>query len=121
MTQQPYDSTLKSILEERAAEIIPLLLSGIEIGEELNDETLRPPLRADRVYSGYYKGEECIVQIELQTHADSKMAYRLLEYYGILLRKRGKPVISIVIYPFRTIIPASPLKIVVGGEEDNGS
>ncbi len=49
MTQQTYDSALKSILEEHAIEIMPLLLSGIEIGEELNDETLRPSLRADRV------------------------------------------------------------------------
>ena len=117
MTQQPYDSALKSILEERASEIMPLLLSGIEIGEELNDETLRPPLRADRVYGGHYKGEECIVQIELQTQADSIMAYRLLEYYGILVKKHRKPGISIVIYPFRTTLPETPLKITVGGEE----
>lgn len=120
MTQssQPYDSSLKSLLEGQVVEVLSHLVPEVEVDEELNDEVLKPPLRADRVYRGRYQGQICIVQIELETGADRGMAYRLLEYYGILLRKyRNKPVISVVIYPFRTSIPESPLRVFVGREE----
>ena len=33
------------------------------------------------------------------------------------IKKHGKPVISIVIYPFRVKLPKAPLRIVVGSEE----
>lgn len=114
---QPFDSSLKSFLEGLATQVIPELLAGAEVEEELNDEVLKPPLRADRVYKIRYKGEKCILQVELETKADSKIAHRLLEYYGILYRKYHKPIISVVIYPFRTTIPESPLRIVVDSEE----
>ena len=114
---QPYDTSLKSFLEGLATQVIPELLSGAEVDEELNGEILKPPLRADRIYRIRYKGERCILQVELETQANSKMAHRLLEYYGILFRKYGKPIISVVIYPFRTTIPESPLRIVVGSED----
>jgi predicted transposase YdaD len=114
---QPYDSSLKSFLEGMAAQVIPELLAGAEVEEELNVEVLKPPLRADRVYRIRYKEEKCILQVELETKGDSKIVYRLLEYYGILYRKHRKPIISVVIYPFRTAIPESPLRIVVGSEE----
>ena len=113
---QPYDTSLKSFLEGLATQVIPELLSGAEVEEELNGEILKPPLRADRIYRIRYKGEECILQVELETQANSKMAHRLLEYYGILFRKYNKPIISVVIYPFETAIPESPLRIVVGSE-----
>jgi hypothetical protein len=114
---QPYDSSLKSFLEGLAAQVIPELLAGAEVEEELNGEILKPPLRADRIYRIRYKGAKSILQVELETQANAKIAHRLLEYYGILFRKYGKPIISVVIYPFRTTIPESPLRIVVGSEE----
>ncbi len=113
---QPYDSSLKSFLEGLATHVIPELIEGAEVEEELNGEVLKPPLRADRIYRIRYKEEKCILQVELETQANSKIAHRLLEYYGILYRKYSKPIISVVIYPFRTTIPESPLRIVVGSE-----
>jgi hypothetical protein len=114
---QPYDSSLKSLLEGLAAQVIPELLAGAKVEEELNCEVLKPPLRADRVYQIRYKGVSCILQVELETKAAAKIVRRLLEYYGILYRKYGKPIISVVIYPFRTTIPESPLRILIDGEE----
>lgn len=61
---QPYDSTLKSLLEDQAAEVIPYLLAGTELLGELNDEMLKPPLLADRVYRIRHQGLPCILHIE---------------------------------------------------------
>lgn len=37
----------------------------------------------------------------------------MLEYNAILYKKHGKPVISVVIYPFRVKLPKAPLRIFV--------
>ena len=109
--QQPYDSTLKSLLEDQAGEIIPYLVEGAEHEKELSGEALKPPLRADRVFLVRYQEKQHILHIELETGPDSEIAYRLLEYYGILLKKHKKPIISAVLYPFRTSLPESPLRV----------
>jgi hypothetical protein len=51
--QQPqkYDSSLKILLEGLADQVLPELVAGAEVEAELNDEMLKPPLRADRVYT----------------------------------------------------------------------
>ena len=115
--QQPYDSTLKSLLEDQAREMISVLLEEAVYLQELGGEALKPPLRADRVYLINYRGKLYILHIELETRADSEMPYRLLEYYGILHRKYKKPIISMVLYPFRTSLPESPLRVMSGDEE----
>ncbi len=115
--QQPYDSSLKSLLEGLAAQVIPELVPGTKVEEELNDEMLKPPLRADRVYGVRCKRKSCILHVELETKSNRKVAHRLLEYYGILFKKHNKPMISVVIYPFRTKLPKSPLRVFVGSEE----
>lgn len=115
--QQAYDSTLKSLLEDQAEEIIPFLVEGAEHEQELSGEALKPPLRADRVFLVRYQEKQHILHIELETGPDSEIAYRLLEYYGILLKKHKKPVISAVLYPFRTSTPESPLRVMNGTDE----
>jgi hypothetical protein len=115
--QQPCDSTLKSLLEDQAKEIIPFLVEGAEHEQELSGEALKPPLRADRVFLVRYQEKQHILYIELETGPDSEIAYRLLEYYGILLKKHKKPIISAVLYPFRTSIPESPLRVMNGADE----
>jgi hypothetical protein len=114
---QPYDSSLKALFEGHIAEIIPHLFPGARFSGELNDEVLKPPVRADRVYIVDVYNAVAVVHIEMETGADAEIAYRLLEYYGILLKKHQEPLISIVIYPFRTILPESPLRVKIGGEE----
>ncbi|MBV9689113.1 MAG: Rpn family recombination-promoting nuclease/putative transposase [Ktedonobacteraceae bacterium] len=113
---QPYDSALKSLLEDHAAEIIPLLLPDARMLEELNDEILKPSLRADRVYRIWYRERPCILHIEFETGSDSSMAQRLYQYNGILLKKHDKPVLSLVVYPFHVSLPTSPLEVSIEEE-----
>jgi hypothetical protein len=113
---QPYDSSLKTLFEGHAAEIVHHLLK-VEYVDELGTEALKPPLRADRVYLILYHGMLCILHAELETASDSEMDYRMLEYYGILLRKHRKPILPVVIYPFRTTLPKSPLRVTVGDKK----
>ena len=112
--QQPYDSSIKSLLEGSAAEMLPHLLPGAEFVEERNIEVLKPPLRTDRVYLIRYRGQLHILHIELETGADSDMDIRLLVYHVLLFAKYRLPVISIIMYPFRTSIVESPLREMSG-------
>ena len=114
---QPYDTTLKSLFEGHASEIISHLVPEARFVEELNDEVLKPPLRADRVYLVEVDTIYNVLQIEMETKGDPDIAYRLLEYYGILLKKHRKSLISVVLYPFRTTLPEPMLKVVVSEEE----
>ena len=117
--QQPqvYDSSLKTLLEGLADQVLPELVSGVEVEAELNDEVLKPPLRADRVYTVLWRGVPCILHVELETKANANIACRLLEYNAILYKKHKEPVVSVVIYPFRVKLPKVPLRIFVGSEE----
>ncbi len=112
--QQPYDSSIKSLLEGSAAEMVPHLLPGAEFVEERNIEVLKPPLRTDRVYLIRYRGQLHILHLELETGADSDMDIRLLVYHVLLFEKYRLPVISIIVYPFRTSIIESPLREMSG-------
>jgi hypothetical protein len=49
--KQPYDVTLKALLREQLAEMLPYLLPGAQFVGELDSEVLKlqPPLRADKV------------------------------------------------------------------------
>ncbi len=110
--RQPYDTTLKALLREQAAEMIPYLVEEAEFIDTLDSEVLKPqpPLRADRAYRIQYRGEPHVLHIELETGANSRMAYRMLSYHALLLEEHRLPVISLIIYPFRTKLPKSPLR-----------
>jgi len=115
--QQQFDSSLKDLMQEQAAEIIPHLLEGAQFIDTLNVEIIRPTMRADGVYLVQYRGRPHILHMEFETGADNEMAYRLLAYHVTIWRDHRLPVISIIMYPFRTSIAESPLKEVSGTEE----
>jgi hypothetical protein len=114
--QQPYDNALKSILEGQEAVILPHFLPGAVYQETYTIETVRAILRTDRVYEIIYKGQAHILHLEFQTSSDTKMAARLLDYHAYLYYKYALPVISIIIYPFRTAVARSPLEEISDGE-----
>ncbi len=115
--QQQFDSSLKDLVQEQAADIIPHLLEGAQFIDTLNVEIIRPTMRADGVYLVQYRGRPHILHMEFETGADNEMAYRLLVYHVTIWRDHRLPVISIIMYPFRTSIAESPLREVSGTEE----
>ena len=115
--QQPYDSSIKAILNEDAPAILPLLLPGVEVLEILDVEILRSPMRTDRVYRVLYRGKPHIFHLEFQAGRDDKMAFRMAVYHTQLLEKYELPVISMVVYLFKTTIVTSPLQEFSGTEE----
>jgi len=101
---------------DEVAEILPNLLPEAEYISEQNIEIDRTTLKADLVYNISYKGQPCILNIELQTDADSDMPIRMLKYHVGLHDKHRFPVISMVLYPFETSIPESPFEEKSGDE-----
>src|SRR5712691_9480161 len=97
-------------MRDHAAEIIRELLPGAELITEQNIELAGEESRADLVYRILYKGKEHILDLELQTGADSEMAYRMLFYHVELHIKHRQPVISIVLYLFEASLPPCPFK-----------
>ena len=115
---QPYDSALKALFEDQLREMLSFLVEGVEYQEELKEEILKPPLRADRVYLVKYLEVFHVLHVELETQWSDEIIYRLLEYFGILYRKYKKPLISVVVYPFEVKqLPESPLRITSGDKE----
>ena len=51
---QAYDSSLKNWINEQVPTILPLLLPGALYEEALNVETIRPPMRVDKVFKILY-------------------------------------------------------------------
>lgn len=115
--QQPYDNLLKSLFEGQERQILPYFLPDVEYIETLNVELIRTPLRVDRVYKVRYEGDIHILHLEFETRANNKMAKRLLEYHAYLHRKYDLPVMSIIVYPFKTQMAVSPLRETFGKEE----
>lgn len=63
------------------------------------------------------KGKIHILHIEFETDADSDMPERMLEYFGILYKRHKKPIISLIVCPFKTNVADSPLRIEGPDEE----
>jgi hypothetical protein len=100
--RQPYDSALKSLLDDQASEMLPEILPECMLLGEQNAEIARTNLRPDLVYLIQYRGEHHILNLELQTNTDKDMTYRMLLYHVELFGKYRLPVISMVMYPFET-------------------
>ena len=115
---QPYDHALKSLMGDCAAEIIPQLLPEAELVSEENIEIKRELLRADLVYLVQYKGKAHILNLELQTNADSDMAFRMLLYHVELHLHYRLPVISVVLYLFEASVAQPPFRETGGDEEE---
>ena len=108
---QAYDSTLKEWILQQPQEIIAVLLPGAIYQETVNVEVIRPTIRADKVFKVFYEDEEQILHIEFESGSNTSMSARLLAYNAILYHDHELPVISIIVYPFRTKLAESPLYI----------
>ena len=113
---QQYDASLKDLIEQQAAAILPLLLPGAVYERTLNVEMIRPAVRADKVFLINYKGKKRILHLEFETGADKYMDARMLAYNAIMFHQYHLPVISILIYPFKTTMAQPPLIIENEGE-----
>ncbi len=108
--RQPYDSTLKALVQTYAAAILPLLVEGVTLLETLNVELLRPTMRADRVFKVLYRDKPHILHLEFESGSDNNMSFRLLTYHAIIYQEYQLPVISMIIYPFQVPMAESPLR-----------
>lgn len=108
--QQVYDATLKALLNDQPQAMLSFFLDDVVYLNELSETAPKPPLRVDRAYLALYRGEQHVAHIEFETDADSDMPLRMLEYFGILYRRHKKPIISIIVCPFRTHIADAPLQ-----------
>lgn len=117
MDQQPYDSSLKALFQEDAEELIPLFVPGAKFVELCDSEIIRPTKRLDRPYRVDYRDQPHTFDFEFETGSDSDMALRLLVYHALLLERYRLPVISIIVYPFRTTVAVSPFQEMSGSEE----
>lgn len=114
---QPFDSTLKALVQTFASTLLPLFMDGVTYVETLNVELLRPTMRADRVFKVLYRDEYHILHLELKSSTDPDMTTRLLTYYANIYQEYHLPIISIIIYPFRVTMAESPLRITSRQEE----
>src|SRR5438094_7961282 len=73
--RQPYDSALKSLLDDQASEMLPEILPECALLGEQNAEIARTNLRPDLVYLIQYRSEHHILNLELQTNAESDKTY----------------------------------------------
>src|SRR5258708_13749908 len=118
LEHQPYDHALKSLMGDRAAEIIPQFLPEAELVSAENVEIKREVVRSDLVYRIEYKGKDHILNLEIQTKSDSEMVFRILLYHRELHLEYRMPVISIVLYLFEANVPEPPFRELSGDEEE---
>jgi len=111
---QRYDTTFKEWIEWQVSDILPVLLPGATYQQTLTIELIKPTLRADKVFKMLYNGEDRIFNPEFETGSDNKMASRLHVYNAILYYDYQIPVISMIIYPFRTTVAQPPLLVPKG-------
>ncbi|HEV2662209.1 MAG TPA: hypothetical protein VGU68_16495 [Ktedonobacteraceae bacterium] len=108
--KQEFDNTLKALFGKEAKEIVPRLVPGTEVVDDKNIEIDRTILKADLVYNVMRNGRPHILDMELQTGADSEIDVRVLQYHVGLLAQYRKPVITVILYPFETTIPKPPFE-----------
>src|SRR5205814_10533262 len=71
---QRYDTSFKEWVEQRANDVLPLLLPGAVYEGTLNVETARSMVRADKVFKVLYYGEEHILHLEFETGLDTQLS-----------------------------------------------
>lgn len=120
LAEQQYDSSFKEFIHEQIAEILAPLLEGvvhskdIVFEQELTVEVLRPTMRADKVFRARYLGQPHIFHLEYQSGSDAEIVYRVLVYNAGILWDYHLPVISVIIYLFRSTVPVPPLQVMSG-------
>ncbi len=83
----------------------------------VNVELIRPTLRADKAFRIWHQGEEKILNIEFESGFDEDMPARLLLHNVLLYRDHNLPVVSLIVYPFRTKMATPPLLIARSGKD----
>src|SRR5260221_12560521 len=83
-SQQQFDSSLKDLVQEEAAEIIPHFLEGAQFIDTLNVEIIRPTMRADVVYLVQYRGRLYLFHLVVEIVAVNMVANRLIDFYGVI-------------------------------------
>lgn len=99
---------MKALFGQEADEILPILVPGCELVDTENIEIDRTMLKAALAYNITYKGKPHILNMELQTEEDSEVEVRVLRYHINLHVEHKIPVISVILYPFKTKIPQPP-------------
>ncbi len=92
-----------------------MLLPGASYKDTLNVEVVKPVLRTDKVYIIKYRGKKHILHIEFESSRNKRMGARMSAYNAILHLEYGLPVVSILIYLFKTKMVISPL-VIEGGD-----
>lgn len=109
---QPYDSSLKALIRAQLSGMLPHLLPAarLRLLEAIETDILKPqaPLRADKVFKVDCEGKLHILHMELEVRGRKKTPRRMLSYHSLLLEAYNVPVISVVIYPFKTTLPVAP-------------
>jgi hypothetical protein len=108
---QVYDTSMKELVDKQVKDILPVLLPGATYESTLNVEIVRPMMRTDKVYIVYYCGRKHILHIEFESSGNPRMGARMLAYNAILHLEYNLPVISILIYLFKTKMVVTPLRI----------
>jgi hypothetical protein len=108
---QLYDSSFKDWISQQAPAILPVLLPGAIYEQTLDVEIARPPMRVDKIFKVLYYGEEHVLHVEFESGYDNQLKSRLLVYNASLYHDHHLPVLTIVMYPFRTTVAKSPLRI----------
>ena len=108
---QWYDTTFKDWIRKEARDVLPLFIPGATYEETLDVEIVRPTMRADKVFKGKYQGEDSIFNVEFESGSDTYILSRLLTYNAVLYKDHNLPVISMIVYPFRTTVAQTPLVI----------
>ena|SRR5215469_3168892 len=114
---QAYDASLKALVQEQARDILPVFLPGALYEDTLNVEIIRPAMRVDKVFKVMYREVDHIFHLEFESGSDSDMPSRLLAYHAVLYQEHHLPVISMIVYPFRTKMAVSPWREMSGEEE----
>lgn len=106
---QPFDNLTKALFGLDGAKIIPELLTGAEVMDARNIEIDRSKLKADLVFKILYKGLVAILNLELQSGADSNIGARLFQYLaGLHEFYKELPILCVVIYLFRCQVEMPP-------------
>jgi hypothetical protein len=112
---QTYDTSMKELVDRQVKDIVGVLLPGASYEGTLNVEIVRPLMRTDKVYIIVYRGKKHILHLEFESGKNKRMGARMLAYNAALHLKYSLPVISIVVYLFKTSMAVSPF-VLEGGD-----
>ncbi|GHO92411.1 hypothetical protein KSF_024590 [Reticulibacter mediterranei] len=112
---QTYDASMKELVDRQVKDIVAALLPGASYEDTLNVEIARPLMRTDKVYIIVYRGKKHILHLEFESGKNKRMGARMLAYNAALHLKYNLPVISIVVYLFKTSMAISPF-VLEGGD-----